>query len=100
MTTANVQSLADALRDVQRRHRIASQHPDVGAVTCAHDTNGLATYNTVEYTEHLTAGILAVVETHLRAQRDAFLASTNLDPAWVAGWHSATDHLAHHVAST
>lgn len=25
-------------------------------------------------------------------QRDAFLDSPNLDPAWIAGWHAAIDH--------
>lgn len=25
-------------------------------------------------------------------QREAFLDSANLDPAWIAGWHAAIDH--------
>lgn len=30
-------------------------------------------------------------------QRDAFLDSASLDPAWTAGWHAAVDHTAHVV---
>ncbi|AIY15824.1 hypothetical protein GUY44_07525 [Pimelobacter simplex] len=46
--------------------------------------------------EHVTAA-LDDVETVVAAQRDAFLPSPNLDPAWIAGWHSAVDHVSHAV---
>lgn len=98
MTTSTAPSLADAVRDVVRTHRIAVQHDDVGAVTCGHDHHGLAMYSTTEYAEHLNAEILHAVEVHVRQQRDAFLTSPGLDPAWVAGWHSAIEHVAHHIA--
>lgn len=99
MAATTTPPLAETIRKVLQGHRIAIQHADTGAVTCAHDPNGLATYSTPEYVEHLNAEILTVVEAHTRAQRDAFLPSPSLDPAWVAGWHAATDHVAHHIAA-
>lgn len=34
----------------------------------------------------------------VKEQREKYLDSPTLNPAWVAGWHAATDHIAHHVA--
>jgi len=99
MAATTTTPLPETIRRVLHNHRIAIQHPDTGAVTCAHDSNGLATYSTTEYAEHLNAEILTVVAAHTRSQRDAFLSSPTLDPAWIAGWHSATDHIAHHITA-
>ncbi|WP_418060787.1 hypothetical protein [Pimelobacter simplex] len=46
--------------------------------------------------EHVTAA-LDEIETVVAAQREAFLPSPDLDPAWIAGWHSAADHVSHAV---
>jgi len=46
--------------------------------------------------EHVTAA-LDEIEKRIEGQRDGFLSSPNLDPAWIAGWHSAVDHVAHVV---
>lgn len=47
------------------------------------------------------ADIDAIAETTAQAasvialdQFDAFLSSPNLDPTWIAGWHSAVKHVA------
>ena len=46
--------------------------------------------------------ILAAREQALRdeiaGERDAYLDSPALDPAWIAGWHSAVDHIAARIA--
>lgn len=34
----------------------------------------------------------------IKAGRDGYLDSPTLDPAWIAGWHSATDHHAARIA--
>jgi hypothetical protein len=38
------------------------------------------------------------VTAEVRGQREAFLPSDTLDPAWIAGWHAAVDHVAAHIA--
>jgi hypothetical protein len=42
----------------------------------------------VEWVERIVAERLAIIP----AQREAFLDSPSLDPAWIAGWHAAIDH--------
>jgi len=44
--------------------------------------------------EHANAA-LDEIETVVAAQRDAFLPSSDLNPAWIAGWHAAVDHVSH-----
>lgn len=46
--------------------------------------------------QEITAA-LDEIEKRIEGQRDGFLSSPNLDPAWIAGWQSAVDHVAHVV---
>ena len=46
--------------------------------------------------EH-TDRALAEVESVVASRREAFLSSPNLDPAWIAGWHSAVDDVTNSV---
>lgn len=39
-----------------------------------------------------------IIAAEVRGQREAFLPSDTLDPAWIAGWHAAVDHVAAHIA--
>jgi hypothetical protein len=40
-----------------------------------------------------------LISAEVRGQREAFLPSDTLDPAWIAGWHAAVDHVAAHIES-
>jgi hypothetical protein len=40
-----------------------------------------------------------IIAAEVRGQREAFLPSDTLDPAWIAGWHAAVDHVAAHIES-
>ena len=46
----------------------------------------------------IAAQVREQVAREVREQRDGFLSSLGLDPAWIAGWHSATDHHAARIA--
>lgn len=57
---------------------------------------------------HVAAGLAAIVREHtdralaevesvVASRREAFLSSPNLDPAWIAGWHSAVDDVTNSV---
>jgi hypothetical protein len=38
------------------------------------------------------------IEAQIKAEREGFLSSSGLDPTWVAGWHSAVDHVRARIA--
>lgn len=54
----------------------------------------------VPWVAHQRADALREAAEVVRSGRDAFLSSDNLDPAWIAGWHSATDHHVAQIAPT
>lgn len=47
--------------------------------------------------EKVAVRVTRVAADLVAEQREAFLTSDNLDPAWIAGWHAAIDHTEAHL---
>lgn len=86
--------ITKTLEDVLDAHAAIATVPGSWACTCSPHL----WREDAARTAHVAEYVRVWLEAQVLAHRDGFLASPNLDRAWISGWRAATDHIAHSVA--